>query len=108
MEDQELIALFGRIDERFNAMQQQIDGRFDAMQQQMDGRFDAMQQQMDARIDDVRDGVRALAAGQNTLEQKLDRFIMDTAENFRDVRGEMRYAFKELDQRVSALEKRRK
>ena len=100
MEDKELIALFGRIDERFNAMQQQMDIRFDRLENDI--------REANARIDNVRDGVRALAAGQNTFELKLDRFIMDTAENFRDVRGEMRYSFRELDKRVTALEKRRK
>lgn len=119
MEDEKLIAI---LDDRFGQIRVYIDGRFatvdarfDAMQQQMDTRFNAMQQKMDDRfnqvendIREVREDVKAVADGYITVEAKLDRFAKETAENFADVRDEMRFAFTHREKRVSALEKRRR
>lgn len=91
-------ARFDQVDARFD----QVDARFD----QVDARFDRVEEQVRGayvQIEQLRGTIQVVAEGVTAVDQKLDQFREETAQNFADVRSEMHF----IDQRVTALERRK-
>ena len=55
-------------------------------------------------VEDLRSKIQQVAEGVLTVDQKLDRHILDNDRQFDDVRAMMRLSYVQLEQRVSRIE----
>lgn len=92
---------FQRVDERFDKM----DERFD----KMDQRFDKMDGQLrltDVRVEGLQSRIQQVAEGVAAGNENLEAFKKDVAKEFSDTRSLIKDGYKELDKRVTVLERR--
>ncbi len=123
MTDQELIAV---LDSRFGAIAEQLDGRFaqiDGRFAQIDGRFaqiDDRFERMDGRLENVetglryanvqienlRDVTRKIAESVILVDEKLERFRLDTAREFEEMRSFNRLSYRQIEEQSNSFEQR--
>lgn len=58
------------------------------------------------RIESLEGVVQQVAEGVAAVDERLQRFQAEVRDEFEDVRGELRQSYRQLDQRVTALEAR--
>ena len=125
---------FSEADQRTEARFAQMDGRFDQVERrldQMDGRFDQVEarfdqvdrqfDQVDARFGDVdtrfretgiqlehmHDLIKKTAEGVQNVDEKLDRFHLETLDELKDIRADLHISFHLLNMRITDLENSR-
>ncbi len=116
MTDQELIAV---LDSRFGAIAEQLDGRF----AQIDGRFAQIDDRfgrMDGRLENVETGLRyanvqienlrnvtrKIAESVILVDEKLERFRLDTAREFEEMRSFNRLSYRQIEEQSKSFEQR--
>ena len=98
----EFLALrFDRIDDRFSA----IDNRFSAMDARSDG-FEERLRRVEIVGEDTRDQVRIVAEGVTTVDRKLEEFRSEVADSFREHRDLLPTSYRDVDLRMTSVEKR--
>jgi len=114
--DQELIAV---LDSRFGAIAEQLDGRF----AQIDGRFAQIDDRfgrMDGRLENVETGLRyanvqienlrnvtrKIAESVILVDEKLERFRLDTAREFEEMRSFNRLSYRQIEEQSKSFEQR--
>ena len=114
--NQELLAV---LEQRFSELTESIEEsraetrgqfeRIDARFEQIDGRLDRIEgetRHAHVRIEALDGSVRQLAESVVAVDQKVDRLDDRMGREFDDVRSLIRLSYRQLDQRVSALENR--
>jgi len=99
--------LAGRIDEsRLETRQlfEKLDVKIDQTRVQLEGKIEKTELQ----VESLRGDIRQLAEGIANVDEKVDRHIEETARQFDDVKALMRLYYVPLEQRVTALESRRR
>jgi chromosome segregation ATPase len=106
---------FDKVDQRFDQVDQrfdQVDQRFEQVDQrfeQVDQRFDRLEADIrhaHVRIESLEGVVQQVAEGVAGVDERLERFQAEVRDEFQKVRGELRQSYRQLDQRVTALEAR--
>ena len=114
--DPELIAYlderFRGIDERFRETSQQIQGlreetseRFDKVDERLD-QMDEKLRLTDVRVEGLQSQIQVVAEGVAAGNEKLDAFKKDVAKEFSDTRDLIKDGYRDLDKRVTVLERR--
>jgi septal ring factor EnvC (AmiA/AmiB activator) len=91
--------LAGRIDEsRMEARQrfEQVEGEIRQVKDEI--------HQTQIHLEDVHDDIKLLAEGIANVDEKLERHVGETAQQFDDVRALVRISYVQLEQRVARLE----
>jgi chromosome segregation ATPase len=115
-EDQELIALVEqrfadlaeRIDESRNETRQRLDrieGQVNENGQRLD-RLEGQVRQNGVEIEALRGDVRQVAEGVATLDEKLERFRIDSERQFDEMRAMIHLSYGQLEKRLVTLESR--
>jgi predicted nucleic acid-binding Zn-ribbon protein len=112
--DQELLTV---VERRFAELAESIDDsrretreRFDKVDQRfekVDQRFDSLEADIrhaHVRIESLEGVVQQVAEGVAGVDERLERFQAEVRDEFQKVRGELRQPYRQLDQRVTALE----
>jgi chromosome segregation ATPase len=112
--DQELLAV---VERRFAELAASIDDsrretreRFDQVDQRfekVDQRFDSLEADIrhaHVRIESLEGVVQQVAEGVAGVDERLERFQAEVRDEFQKVRSELRQSYRQLDQRVTALE----
>jgi chromosome segregation ATPase len=110
-EDQELIALVEqrfadlaeRIDESRNETRQRLDGIETETRQRFD-RLEGQDRQNGVEIEALRGDVRQVAEGVATLDEKLERFRIDSERQFDEMRAMIHLSYGQLEKRLVTLE----
>lgn len=99
MEDNELIAL---LDRKFSESEERMTARMDARFEQVDVRF----REVGIRLEHMHGLIKRTAEGVQNVDEKLDRFRLETLDELKDIRFDLRISFHLLNKRVTDLENR--
>jgi len=107
--------LFEKLDVKIDQTRVQLEGKIDQTRVQLEGKIDQTRVQLEGKIEktelqveSLRGDIRQLAEGIANVDEKVDRHIEETARQFDDVKALMRLYYVPLEQRVTALESRRR
>ena len=92
---------FAGMDQRFD----QMDSRFDQMDSRL-GQLDEQLRLTGVRVEGLESRIQVVAEGVAAGNEKLESFKKDVAKEFSDTRDLIKHGYKELDKRVTALERR--
>ena len=96
--------LFEKLDVKIDQTRVQLEGKIDQTRVQLEGKIEKTELQ----VESLRGDIRQLAEGIANVDEKVDRHIEETARQFDDVKALMRLYYVPLEQRVTALESRRR
>jgi chromosome segregation ATPase len=115
-EDQELLAVverrFAELAESIDEARKETRERFDRTDQRFDRtdqRFDGLEAEVrhaHVRIESLEGVVQQVAEGVANVDEKLERFQAEVRGEFKEVRALIGQSYADLEQRVTALERR--
>ncbi len=104
--DPELIAY---LDERFQGIDRSFTQQIQGLREETFQRFDKMEEQLrhtDVRVEGLESRIQVVAEGLAAGNETLAAFKKDVAKEFSDTRSLIKDGYKELDKRVTVLERR--
>jgi len=73
----------------------------------MESQFDNLRIEVGARLEDMHTDIKKIAEGVQNVDEKLDRFRVETIDNLVDIRSDVRISFSMLGKRITDLENTR-
>jgi len=96
--------LEGNINGRFDRIEGDVNGRFDRIEGDVNGRFDRLEGKVGVQFEQIRGQIQQVAEGVDNVDQKLDRFHIETLDELKDIRSDIRISFTMLGTRITDLE----
>lgn len=100
---------FEQVDQRFDRLETGTTERFDRLETATGERFDLLEteiRQAHVRIESLEGVVQQVAEGVSGVDERLERFRVEVRREFKEVRGQIRLSYGQLDQRITALDGR--
>jgi hypothetical protein len=71
---------------------------------EVNGRFDRLEGKVGVQFEQLRGQIQQIVEGVDNVDQKLDRFHVETLDELKDIRSDIRISFSMLGRRITDLE----